>query len=127
MEQLKRLFSEKKGLSYMLVAVLVAAVAFWGYRLFFADRNDVLSTEALSEDVTVLFTDTGDTRKMARGDIVRELLDRDGNTAIDPSNGITNPKTGKQTGVIVSDGAWKKLIEGVNRERSFKGKPIGQK
>ena len=91
-------------------AVLVAA--FFMYLRMRPSDEGALSGDSLTEEVTVKFTDTGETVTMLRGRLTRELLGKNGK--IDPTEGIVNPKTGKPSGILVSDKQWKKLVAEIN-------------
>ncbi|HYD02035.1 MAG TPA: hypothetical protein VEB22_12475 [Phycisphaerales bacterium] len=90
--------------------VTVAAVTMY-FRMR-SGSEGVLSGDTLTEEVTVKFTDTGETVKMLRGRLTRELLGKAGK--LDPAEGIVNPKTGKASGVLVSDGEWQRLVAEIN-------------
>jgi hypothetical protein len=125
--ELKHLYQERKWLFNAAAGVLLLCVAFWGYRLVFAKADGLMTSESLAADVSVTFSDTGETIKMPRGDVIRQLLDRPGSAPLAPTERIGHPKTGKQTGMVGSESAWKKLIDEVNTERSYKGRPVGAK
>lgn len=127
MDELKRLLQERKWLVYAAIGVAVLFVGFWGYRIVFGGNDGLMTSESLAEDVTVKFTDTGESIKMPRGDVVRQLLDRPGNTPLPETTRVGHPKTGVQTGIVGSDSTWKKFIDEINVERTFKGKPVGAK
>jgi hypothetical protein len=127
MEELKRLIGERKWLVYAAAGVAVLFLSFWGYRLVFAGGDSLMTTDSLAEDLPVKFTDTGETITMARGDVVRQLLDRPGNAPLPPETRIGHPKTGKQTGIVGSEPSWKKFLDSINVERSYKGKPVERK
>lgn len=127
MDELKRLVGERKWLVYTATGVAVLFLAFWGYRLTFRSGDSFMTTDSLAEDLTVKFPDTGESITMARGDVVRQLLERPGSGPLPPETRIGHPKTGKQTGIVGSESSWKKFIDSVNVERSYKGKPVDRK
>lgn len=91
-------------------AVVVAAVVMY-FRMKGGDEG-ALSGDALTEEVTIRYTDTGKTVTMLRGRLTRELLGKDGK--LDPSQGIRNPETGQLSGVLVNDKEWNKLVAEIN-------------
>ncbi len=67
---------------------------------------------ALTDKVTVLFTDTGEEIEMRRGELEMRLLERAG--PVDPAQGIINPKTQKPSGVILNKEDWAKTVDKLN-------------
>ena len=126
MEDLRRFVADRKGLVFVFAGVLLLAVAFWSVRLF-GGGGGVLPGDSLSESVTVRFDDTNASLTMPRGDVVRQLLERPGSGPLPTTERLANPKTLKLTGIAGSESAWKKLLEQVNQERSYKGRPVGAK
>jgi hypothetical protein len=91
-------------------AVIVASLVM--YVRLRAGDNGALSGDAQTDEVTVRFTDTGETITMLRGRLTKELLARNGR--LDPAEGIVNPKTNKPTGVLVNDKQWRKMVTEIN-------------
>jgi hypothetical protein len=127
MDELKRLFEERKWLVYTAGGVLALFLCFWGYRVVFGGSESLMTTDSLAEELSVKFSDTGESVTMARGDVVRQLLERPGSTPLPPETRVGHPKTGKQTGMVGSESSWKKFLDQINVERSYKGKPVERK
>lgn len=68
-----------------------------------------------TDEVYVLFTDTGEQVKMHRGRLERELALVPGQ--VDPAKGIVNPATGKASGVIVDKADWERTVATINAEK----------
>lgn len=73
---------------------------------------------ALGEEVTIRFTDTGDTITMQRGRFERMMLEKGVEGPIDPSKGIINPKTNAPTGFPADRAYWEGLVASVNEAMS---------
>lgn len=97
------------GWAFAGVVVVASVVTFIRMR---SSDDGVMSGDALTEEVTIRYTDTGETVSMLRGRLTRELLGKDGR--LDPSQGIRNPKTGELSGVLVNDKQWQKLVAEIN-------------
>ncbi|MDP1661354.1 MAG: hypothetical protein Q8L55_05505 [Phycisphaerales bacterium] len=97
------------GWAFAGVVVLASVVTFMRMR---SSDDGAMSGDALTEEVTIRYTDTGETVSMLRGRLTRELLGKDG--LLDPTQGIRNPKTGELSGVLVNDKQWQKLVAEIN-------------
>ena len=98
----------------------VVAVLFLGASVFFFFRGqrsqDLYSPNRMTEMVTVHFTDTDDEMTIPRGRLDKEL--RSQANLLDPSKGITNPKTGKPTGFLVDKEEWDAWVARINKEKA---------
>lgn len=121
MANLRDQLNARPWLGWAFAGVVVVASVFMYFRLRSTDEG-ALSGDALTEEVTVKYTDTGETVTMLRGRLTRELLGKDG--TLDPTKGIRNPKTGELSGVLVNDKEWKKLVAEINalKEDALKNK-----
>jgi hypothetical protein len=95
------------------------AVLLLGATIFFFMRSrsnaDPYSPDRMKEMVTIRFTDTDDEITMPRGTMDKEL--RRSGDKLDPSKGITNPKTGKPTGFLVDKDDWEAWVARINKEK----------
>jgi hypothetical protein len=101
-------------MGWVLAAVLL------GVSVFFVIRSqragtDPYNPERMKEMVTVHFSDTDEEIPIPRGRLDKELRAQAG--PLDPSKGITNPKTGKPTGFIVDKEDWETWVARINKEK----------
>ncbi len=98
----------------------LVAVVFLGASVFFFIRSrssqDPYSPNRMTEMLTVHFTDTDEEITIPRGRLDKEL--RAQNNPLDPSKGITNPKTGKPTGFLVDKEEWDAWVARINKEKA---------
>ncbi|MBC7833782.1 MAG: hypothetical protein H7Y88_01615 [Phycisphaerales bacterium] len=99
--------------STIAVVLLVGAAAYW---FFGRGSGGTYSRERMSEMVVIRDSETGDTWEMRRAELELALRERSG--AIDPKQGIVNPKTGKATGFPV-DRQWTETVKRLNEEREL--------
>ena len=111
MATLRDQLNARPWLGWVFAGIVVLAAVFMYFRMRGGDES-ALSGDALTEEVTVRYTDTGKTVTMLRGRLTRELLSSDG--MVDPSQGIRNPETGLLSGVLVNDRDWKRLVAEIN-------------
>lgn len=111
MASLREQLNARPWLGWAFAGVVVVAAVAMYLRMRNTDEGP-LSGDALTEEVTVRYTDTGETVTMIRGRLTRELLTKEGR--LDPTQGIRNPKTGQLSGVLVNDREWQKLVKEIN-------------
>ncbi len=97
-----------------VLALLIAVASVGLYYFRSGGESDVYSPESMREELTVRFTDTGETIKIPRGRLDRMLRDR---KTLDPAEGITNPATGKPTGFLVDEDEWSGMLNRIKTER----------
>ncbi|MFO0831947.1 MAG: hypothetical protein U0637_08890 [Phycisphaerales bacterium] len=97
------------------LAGLLLGLSIW---LYFARTRGATEydPDSMKEMLTIRYTDTNETEKIPRGRL-DQMLRRSGDQ-IDPSKGITNPKTGQPTGFLVDEDEWSKMIDHINRDKS---------
>lgn len=113
------MYEDRPWLVWVLGAVLLTAGGYWGWRLLSSGSNG-FSSETLAEDVTIKYTDTGKTAVIMRGSVVRELSAR--KLPIDPSVGLRNPETNKNTGFPENEALWKQIISEVEQFKKARGR-----
>ncbi len=111
MSSIREQLNARPWLGWAFAGVVVVASVVTFIRMRSSD-DGAMSGDALTEEVTIRYTDTGETVSMLRGRLTRELLGKDGK--LDPSQGIRNPKTGELSGVLVNDKQWQKLVAEIN-------------
>jgi hypothetical protein len=97
----------------LFVIVLGLAVYFF---LTGGRSNSPYSPDRMKETVTIRFTDTNDEIEMTRGQLDKEVRRR--GEAIDPTQGIINPKTGQPTGFLFSKSEWEEMVKRINAEKA---------
>ncbi len=100
---------------------IVVAIALLGGSIAILTRSgtdDPYSTERLTQDVTIVFSDTGEEIQMPRGRFEVVLWERQGQ--INPAEGIPNPKTGKLTGFPKKKAEWDEVVARINAEKAKK-------
>src|SRR5262245_9438458 len=105
--RIRQFINSKPWLGWALAGVLllVAVSMYFGLR----KSAGPYSVERMSERVTIKCIETGDEWEMTRGMMERELRGR--GASVDPSEGITNPKTGKRTGFPFNKSDWEATVE----------------
>lgn len=96
-----------------VIALLACGVAVY-FAAFRRAQGDYLP-EQMTEMVTIKFTDDNETMDIPRGRLIRELM-RTGQT-LDPSKGITNPRTGQPTGFPFNKSEWESMVRQINTDR----------
>ncbi len=97
---------KKPAVAVVLVVVLVGVAAFFAWRGTGGGQTAVLAGEVVIKD-----RETGETWKMLRGVLEKQLYERA--HPIDPNVGVNNPTTGKPTG-FTDD--WEQLVSRINAE-----------
>ena len=101
------------GWSVAAIALLVAAYSL--FRFGFG-TNGPYDPRRLQQDVVIRFTDTEEEIKLPRGRF--EAMLRERGKAINPSEGLTNPKTGKPTGFLVAKDEWEEACLRIQNENA---------
>ncbi|MBX3381631.1 MAG: hypothetical protein KF805_16160 [Phycisphaeraceae bacterium] len=112
MDQIRKLL-QSPAIGWSVAAIAVGFAIFMLIRSFFAVSP--YDPARLTQDVTIRFTDTGEEVTMSRGRLEKEL--RGSGKALNPDEGLLNPKTGKLTGFLVATNEWKETIARLNQER----------
>ena len=110
MQSLRNFLQNNPMMGWVLAALVMLFAAFMVYTRL----NPRDETKQLTEMVTIRCSETGDTWKVQRGIMEKELWLRP--YPVDPNQGIVNPKTGKPTGFPVD--AWKETVEQINAQRA---------
>jgi len=100
-------------LGWVVIALLLG-VTVWSL-LWRRGGADAYDPESMKEMLTVRYTDTDEVVKIPRGRLDQML--RGSGNALDPTQGIINPKTGKPTGFLVDEDEWSKMIDRINKEK----------
>lgn len=96
------------GWALCLVLLFVTGFLWWD-----RSRSDSpFSPDRMLEEVTIKYSDTGETVTMARGRFEKML--RSTGEKIDPSQGLINPKTGQATGFLFNQAEWDASVKRVN-------------
>lgn len=111
MQRLREWMSQNAWAAWALFGLLAVVLV---YLQFLSKPSDPYDPERMTEMVTIRFKDTGDELQMPRGRMEKELRMRGG--AINPEDGIENPKTHALTGFPKSD--WDETIKRLNSERA---------
>lgn len=113
MNRIRDFMNRSPWLGWVFAAIMLGV----SVTIFFKmnGSSDTYSPERMTEDVTIRFSDTGDEITMPRGRFEKELRMRGG--AIDPSKGITNPKTNEPTGFLFNKSEWDETVARLNAER----------
>lgn len=80
---------------------------------------DLYTPESMTEMVTIKFTDTGEEMEIPRGRLDKMLRER--GSKLDPTQGVTNPKTGQPTGFPFNKNEWEKWIARINKDKEEAG------
>jgi len=112
MPNVREMMNKSPWLGWAVAGVFLAAAAV----MFFRSQNpsDPYDPRRTTELVTIKFTDTNDEITMPRGRM--EKLLRGTGVNLDPSKGITNPKTGQPTGFLYSKSEWESTVKRLNEE-----------
>ncbi len=109
MNRLREFMQKSPMMGWAMAALLMLFAAF----MLYTRLNPKDETRQLTEMVTIRCSETGETWKVQRGIMEKELWLRP--YPVDPNQGIVNPKTGKPTGFPVD--AWKETVEQINAQR----------
>jgi hypothetical protein len=94
-------------------ALCLVLLCLTGYLWWDRSRNDSpFSPDRMLEEVTIKYSDTGETVTMPRGRFEKML--RSTGEKIDPSKGLINPKTGQPTGFLFHQAEWETSVKRVN-------------
>lgn len=113
MINIREQMEKKPWLGWSVAGVLLLVAVFIYIRR--SSNDDPYSPERMTEMVTIKFTDTGDEIEIPRGRLDKELRGRGG--ALDPSQGVINPKTGAATGFPFNKREWEDWIKRVNEDK----------
>jgi hypothetical protein len=120
-ERIKAFFGEQTAMRIVLVVCLVALGVIAVLRL--TGNNNPYSAARLQEDVKLVCRETGEEFEMPRGRIEVQLYERPG--PLDPSVGLTNPKTGRPT--LFPKSEWEATIDRINADRQAIADASGRK
>lgn len=115
MNKLRDLMQRNPMLGWGVAALLTLGAAF----MLFSRLTAKNETAQLTEMVTLRDSETGETWKVPRGVMEKELWLRP--HPLDANMGMNNPKTGKPTGFPID--SWKETVESINIERTADAKP----
>jgi hypothetical protein len=101
-------------IGWVFAGLLLCASIFFYFRSRSAGA-DPYSPQRMTEMVTIRFTDDDSEITMPRGRLDKQL--RQSGDHLDPTIGITNPKTGKPTGFLVAKDDWDAMIARINKEK----------
>jgi hypothetical protein len=110
MGSLRQFMQKNPMMGWVLASLLMIFAAVMLYMRLGAKTE----TQQLAENVTIRDAETGETWKMPRGAMEKELYLRP--FPLDPNKGLLNPKTGKPTGFPAD--AWKDTVDRINAERT---------
>ena len=111
---IREFINKSPWMGWAFAALLLGATVFFFLRSR-SGGSDPYSPARMTEMVTIRFTDTDDEITMPRGTMDKELR-RQGDK-LDPTKGITNPKTGKPTGFLFDKEEWDAMIARINKEK----------
>ena len=114
MINIREQMEKKPWLGWSVAGVLLLVAVF--IYVSRSSNSDPYSPERMTEMVTIKFTDTGDEIEIPRGRLDKELRGRGG--ALDPSQGVINPKTGAATGFPFNKKEWEDWIKRVNEDKA---------
>lgn len=97
------------------VALIACAVAVY-FAVFARSSGGQYMPDQMTEMVTIKFSDDGETMELPRGRLIRELM-RSGHS-LDPSKGVTNPKTGQPTGFPYNKNDWEQMLKQIAQDRA---------
>ncbi len=114
---------QKPWMGGVVVALILGIAAF----MYVRGRSGAgpETAERLAQRITIKDSVTGEEWTMVRGKLISALRGASANGALDPKNGVINPKTGKATGFPVDRDEWDDLIEQLNAEREAYNKSRG--
>lgn len=98
-----------------VAGICLAIAMFFFVRSWFTTNPYDLSY--LSQTVTVRFVDTDEEITLTRADFEKQLRESPG--PLSATTGITNPKTGKPSGILVATREWEETIERLKQERDW--------
>lgn len=113
LERVRRFMNSKPWLGWVFAALMLVVSLLLYNRL--SGRGETYSVDRMSEVLTIKCAETGEEWTMSRGMMEKELRNR--GASLDPSEGLTNPKTGKRTGFPFSKSSWEETVERINREK----------
>ncbi len=117
---MREMLNENPWIAKALIGVvLLAALAFAVLRG--GGDSDPYSKDRLTERVTIVDSETGDSWETLRARMEKELRLRPGQ--IDPAQGLRNPETGTPTGFPEDQADWAKTIDRLNAEKRAASEP----
>ncbi len=122
MANVRELINKKPWLGWSVAGAAMCVAAYFAWR-----SNSVkgeYTTERMTQNVTIRFTDTGDTMEIARGRLMRDLMMTGG--PLDPTKGIINPKTNQPTGFPFDKADWETMVKQINRDSAGGRAPTGK-
>ena len=120
-DKLKSLLGDRPAMRIVLVVCLFGLAIVAVIRLT-APKNPY-GLDRLTADVTLVCRETGEEIIMPRGRMEQMLWDRP--RPIDPSVGLTNPKTGRPT--LFPKSEWEATIDRINADRQAIADASGRK
>src|SRR5262245_29275430 len=115
MPQWRETLNSKPWIGWAFAGVMLVVCA-WVLLRQFTSGTDTYDPARMTEFVTVMYTDTGETEEIPRGRLIKMLLDQGGGK-IDPTKGIINPKTKQPTGFLYNKAEWESLVKQLNDDR----------
>ncbi len=105
-------------IGWTIAAIALGVAAY----MYFGQQGDIdpYNPDRMKQMVSVKFTDTGEVIELPRGRFERQLRDTNGGL-LDPTKGITNPKTGQPTGFLFDKSDWEEVVARINGERTAAG------
>lgn len=107
------------------LAGLLFLIVVWRFATQSGPQAGPYSPERMTEMVHIRFTDTGTEMDIPRGRLDKMMRER--GTVLDPSIGLPNPETGKNTGFPISKDDWDGMINRINKERGVETPKPGEK
>ena len=112
--RVRDLTEERPWLKWAAPSIAVLALTFVVLQLARGGGGDrVLSGDRLATQVQVRFEDTGNTISVPVGYVTNDLL----KLGSAPNDGslVTNPKSGKRSGVVVEKSEWARIVADVTK------------
>lgn len=107
------------------VAGVLFLIVVWRFVTHAGPEAGPYSPERMTEMVHIRFSDTGKEMDIPRGRLDKMMRER--GTVLDPSIGLLNPETGKNTGFPISKDDWDGMINRINKERGVETPKPGEK
>lgn len=125
MERIRQFMRDKPWAGWIVAILAIGAATVIIVRQNQAQGR--FTPASMQEYVTIKYMDTGDEERIPRGRVDKMLREQNSGK-LDPSQGLTNPKTGQPTGFIIDKEDWEAWIKRINEDRerlgSDKAKPV---